>query len=264
MPDRLRARDPVQGCRSPLQKLTSAVLALPGTSRASMSAARAPIDGLWRCLCPSIDTIALSNLHSLSFIRNTAIRSQGGSERLSQPWTRRAFHTSHAARVEIRREMVDYRTLKYKRQRFESGIRSLEKQREKDQEQKEPDRLVLKYNELGFPGAEYNKEFDALSTSELHDRLRQMASEEGRYHDVADLVEYLLRQRGEKPALYHYDALIRANADAEYGSAEIVRGLLNEMKEFGIGADAGLYHGVLQVCLHSQIKNVGTNGASRP
>jgi hypothetical protein len=228
-----------------------------------MSAARAPIDGLWRCLCPSIDTIALSNLHSLSFIRNTAVRSQGGSKRLSQSWTR-AFHTSDPARVEIRREVVDYRTLDYKRKRFEYGIRPLERDKERTEEQTEPDRLALRFNRRGFPKAAYNKEYDALSTSELHDRLRQMATDEGRYEDVADLVEYLLRQRGEKPALIHYDALIRANADAEHGSAEIVRGLLNEMKELGIGADAGLYHGVLQVCLHSQIKNVGTNRASRP
>ena len=47
--------------------------------------------------------------------------------------------------------------------------------------------------------------------------------------------------------MIHYDALIRANADAENGSAEVVEGLLKEMKEEGIGTDSGLYHAVLQV-----------------
>jgi hypothetical protein len=60
-------------------------------------------------------------------------------------------------------------------------------------------------------------------------------------------VEYLITVRGEKPALIHYDSLIRANADAENGSAEVVKDLLTEMKQEGIGADSALYHGVLQV-----------------
>lgn len=76
-----------------------------------------------------------------------------------------------------------------------------------------------------------------------------MVTEEGRYHDIVRLVEYLVTTRGEKPSLLHYDALIRANSDAAYGSVEVVRGLLREMKESRILGDAGLYHGVLQVLL---------------
>jgi pentatricopeptide repeat protein len=81
----------------------------------------------------------------------------------------------------------------------------------------------------------------------LHERLRQITSEEGAYQRIANLVEYLIKDRGEKPTLIHYDALIRANADAENGSAEVVELLLKEMKEEGIGADSALYHAVLQV-----------------
>lgn len=84
----------------------------------------------------------------------------------------------------------------------------------------------------------------------LHDRLRHLKTEEGAYHEIAELVDHLIKIRGEKPALLHYDALIRANADAENGSITVVRALLKEMKEEGVGADSGLYHGVLQVCLH--------------
>jgi isocitrate lyase len=90
-------------------------------------------------------------------------------------------------------------------------------------------------------------DYDDIPIPRLHDRLRQMLTEEGRFHDIAKMVEYLVTARREKPALIHYDALIRANADAAYGSAQVVRRLLAEMKECGVGADAGLYHGVLQV-----------------
>ena len=65
---------------------------------------------------------------------------------------------------------------------------------------------------------------------------------------MIELVEYLITVRGEKLALIHYDSLIRANADAENGSAEAVRVLLKEMKEECVRPDSGLYHGVLQVC----------------
>lgn len=65
-------------------------------------------------------------------------------------------------------------------------------------------------------------------------------------------MKYLICERGEKPALIHYDALIRANADAEFGSAEVVKDLLIEMKEERIAADSGLYHGVLQVRGHAE------------
>jgi hypothetical protein len=74
-----------------------------------------------------------------------------------------------------------------------------------------------------------------------------MRTQENGYTKIVELVDYLIGNRGEKPALIHYDALIRANADAENGSVEVVRRLLREMKEMEIGADSGLYHGVLQV-----------------
>lgn len=81
----------------------------------------------------------------------------------------------------------------------------------------------------------------------LHDRLRSYRTQEGNYGRVVGLVEYLVKSRGEKPALIHYDSLIRANADAENGSAECVRALLEEMKKEEIRGDSGLYHGALQV-----------------
>ncbi|OBT66155.1 hypothetical protein VE03_05073 [Pseudogymnoascus sp. 23342-1-I1] len=85
----------------------------------------------------------------------------------------------------------------------------------------------------------------ALSIIELHDILRTVRDESGSYQKTIDLVQYLIRDRGERPNVRHFDALIRANADAERGSAEEVEGLLKEMDEQGIIGDSGLYHSVL-------------------
>jgi len=99
---------------------------------------------------------------------------------------------------------------------------------------------------VGFRPEYYDK-FDKIPTERLHDRLQRMKINKDGYHDVCQLVEYLIKVRGEKPAVLHYDALIRVNADAENGSAAVVKGLLWEMKELGVGVDSGVYHGVLQV-----------------
>jgi hypothetical protein len=88
--------------------------------------------------------------------------------------------------------------------------------------------------------------------AKLHGKLRQLCTERGAFHRIVELVELLIREKGEKPALIHYDALIRANVDAEFGSAEVVKDILVEMKQEGIAVDSGLYHGVLQVCGHRE------------
>jgi len=88
---------------------------------------------------------------------------------------------------------------------------------------------------------------DDMSIEELHDLLREVRDQEGAYDRIIDIVDYLIRVRGEKPGLRHFDALIRANADAERGSAEVVEGLLREMDKEGIIGDSGLYHGVMMV-----------------
>ncbi|CZR66735.1 uncharacterized protein PAC_16636 [Phialocephala subalpina] len=89
--------------------------------------------------------------------------------------------------------------------------------------------------------------YDGVPLIHLHDRLRKLTVMKGGYDQICELIPYLIQNRGEQPALIHYDALIRANADADFGSVEIVKHLLKEMKEMGIGADSGLYHGVLKV-----------------
>lgn len=88
---------------------------------------------------------------------------------------------------------------------------------------------------------------DTYSRPELHDRLRKLPSRPDTYHEIAEVVHYLIDVRGEEPALMHYDALVRANADAENGSVDILKGLLQEMEELDIRGDTSFYEGVLLV-----------------
>ncbi|KAL9103769.1 MAG: hypothetical protein Q9163_001228 [Psora crenata] len=67
------------------------------------------------------------------------------------------------------------------------------------------------------------------------------------YLKVQALVEHLIKVRGEKPNRRIYDALILANAHAEYGSPAEVTKLLQEMDDEGITADSATYHAVIRV-----------------
>jgi hypothetical protein len=184
---------------------------------------RIPIDGLWRCLCPSFDVIALArSSRRISTLRPATTRPQRDSKKSSCPRIRiqplynvpTTFETSPFTLV---KRPVD-------------GIQQIRRIEAADQESK----------------AEWEK-LDQVPLTHLYDYLRQLTTEDGSYQKIADLVEYLVSQRGEKPSVIHYDALIRANSDAENGSAAIVESLLDEMKAEGITPTSSLYHGVLQV-----------------
>ena len=101
------------------------------------------------------------------------------------------------------------------------------------------------------------------SIQRQHQHLRLLCTEIGAYHKITQQVEHLIRERGEQPALIHYNALVRANADAEFGSAEVVRDLLAEMKQEGIVADSELYHGALQVRINEGICQYWLTGLNR-
>lgn len=204
-----------------------------------MSATRVPIDGLWRCLCPSIDAIILSSHpRPLSFIRPRPSCLQSRSRAFPQPQCQ-ALHSTPQGQFRVRPGAADLE--------FKSSCSSIRDcSRRLIHNVREPSWGAL-FQSSPTRATPSSENLDDTPIPRLHDRLRQMLTEEGRYHDIAELVEYLVTSRGEKPSLLHYDALIRANSDAAYGSAKVVRGLLQEMKDSGILGDSGLYHGVLQV-----------------
>lgn len=187
-----------------------------------MRPSRIPIDGLWRCLCPSIDrSLATWSIRSIPPQRNTSLRPQVCHKKSPRSRTRfQPLHTSIRNRQHA--EALDYGIPPPTVRRQESGT--------------EP----------------AHKKLDPLPLGYLHDQLRGLTSEPNAYYKIAELVEYLVTFR-EKPALIHYDALVRANADPQNGSAEVVRKLLKEMKDSQIGADSRLYHGVLQVYTSLQL-----------
>lgn len=181
-----------------------------------MTTTKIPIDGLWRCLCPSIDTFIFARSNTFNQLpRKFLNRPVVKNKKIPTCLKSRSFHTTTTTSLPVLNGQYIPRSRQSR----------------------------------GKPSIPKPINLEQLSNDEIHERLRELKTEEGTYTQVAEVVEYLVKDRHEKPALIHYDALIAANADPENGSVEVVRTLLEEMKGLGIGADSGLYHTVLQVCI---------------
>lgn len=69
----------------------------------------------------------------------------------------------------------------------------------------------------------------------------------GVYEHIRNCVEILVKERGQKPNLRLYDALLLANTDPQHGSAGEVARILDEVAVEGLTPDSTTYHTVLRV-----------------
>jgi hypothetical protein len=198
-----------------------------------------PIDGLWRCLCPSIDAIALScHAPLLRPTGRSLVRTSRDSRKAPTPRIR-TFHSSSQRRWQISPTSVP--------------AQNTNKPHINDLTLPHPQDVAQHVKLSGDSGYrrdvvidERNSNFEMMPSNLLYDRLRALRGKQGAFQEILDLVEYMVLVRGEKPALIHYESLIIANSDAEHGSVEAVKVLLTEMKEEGISGNSSLYHSVLQ------------------
>ncbi|KAH8659178.1 hypothetical protein BGZ60DRAFT_382317 [Tricladium varicosporioides] len=182
---------------------------------------RIPIDGLWRCLCPSVESIAsLTSARCMRPRQNSTFRSRrvNGTFDILRS---QAFHTSRRRREETPTTEVS------------NGHTTND------------NASIIRY-ERGSP-RKNDHPLDVASTHQIHDRLWQLKTAPDSFDAIVEAVRYLIMVRGEKPAITHYDALIRANCDAKKGSVVAVKRLLEDMREANIGPNSELYHAVLQV-----------------
>lgn len=213
-----------------------------------MPVTRIPIDGLWRYLCPAIDGLAIAQAsHPLRSVRKLPTRHYFDERsRVRQLHSSSPAQFENAEVVSRKYEPVADPQMPPRSPTAQPIIRTV-------RAAPSPPVRTFVSSIPSPPGVLDEKQFaryrclDDIPVAHLHERLRQTRNGDEEYQHVAELVEHLVAERGEKPALIHYHALIRVNADANNGSAEVVERLLKEMKAEGVGADSGLYHAILQV-----------------
>lgn len=197
-----------------------------------MQSTRIAVDALWRCLCPSIDNVVLRR--NLSFLpQRTRVPDRSIPTKLCLQ-THRTLHNSSRKRSP--------------EAAASSANANINQDFLLDNEawSTRPRRTQASYT----PPALKKSTAATLAKvppGEIERWLSRLVKEPGKYHECAQCVEYLITERKIEPSAFHYDILIRANADPELGSATVVKNLLREMKEMEILPTLSVYHGALLV-----------------
>ena len=85
-----------------------------------------------------------------------------------------------------------------------------------------------------------------LDITSAYQQLRSLALK-GDYTHIRNCVTILVKERGQKPNLRLYEALLLANTDTEYGSAGQVARILSDIAAEGLTPDSATYHAALRV-----------------
>ena len=90
-----------------------------------------------------------------------------------------------------------------------------------------------------------------LDITSAYQELRRI-SLNGDYTHIRNNVNILVKERGQKPNLRLYDALLLANTDYQYGSAGEIARILDEIAVEGLTPDSATYHAALKVGEHTE------------
>ncbi|KAI4867811.1 hypothetical protein F4820DRAFT_456692 [Hypoxylon rubiginosum] len=197
-----------------------------------MPGGRIIIDDLWRCLCPSVDIASVSRLIGPS---------RSPRQRLNPPF-------GHNPRAHGRQDRREYRRV---------ATTTSADQIRPDRDEIERSRIEylkrLAKRSPWIPGAlfegidSFATKLDRIPTKTIYAALKQLPRAQGTYHSVVKLVEYLVKERKERPNAILYESLIRANVDKNHGSAEVASQLLKEIEKTGIPVTPQIYQALLEV-----------------
>ncbi|KAI1469661.1 uncharacterized protein F4812DRAFT_419872 [Daldinia caldariorum] len=201
-----------------------------------MPGERIVFDGLWRCLCPSADIFTLSSLSCRRRgSRQRSILSPGSNAHVSGRLGRRGYH------FEYDRIPVPPPTYK-----------PHDNYPEDEKVRIEYLKRVAKRTPW-VPGELFNNvenlvpQLQHIPTETIYAALKELARVQDTYWSTVKLVEYLVKERKEKPNTVLYECLIRANVDKSRGSAEVAGRLLEEMRKLRVPTTAQIYQAILEV-----------------
>ncbi|KAI0176140.1 hypothetical protein GGR52DRAFT_346970 [Hypoxylon sp. FL1284] len=197
-----------------------------------MPGERIVVDGLWRCLCPSVDIAFLSRVTGPSpGLGQRAIPQLGHKARTYQRQGRREYHRV-PIKVAIGRTRLDSDQVENSRVDY---LRRLAK--------RSPWIPGALFEGIDSPATKP----DGIPTKTIYAALKELPRANDTYHSVIKLVEYLVKERGEKPNAILYESLIRANVDKSHGSAGVAGQLLKEMESLGIPITLQICQALLEV-----------------
>ncbi|KAI0394015.1 hypothetical protein F5Y17DRAFT_277081 [Xylariaceae sp. FL0594] len=198
---------------------------------------RVVVDGLWRCLCPSVDAVFLSKPIDRLFRQIFPTR--------TGPILTNAYRAGNDYIQRPRRRQ--YSSVATPRARHVNHSRPATNPR-----QAYLNRIVKKSPWLSgalFEGSDpvKDKNLRYVPTRDIYETLKDLGDAEDTYTAIVRLVEYLVKERGEKPNAALYEALMTANVSRRMGSAKAAGQLFKEMMTLGIPTTPDNYLAVLKV-----------------
>ncbi|KAK1836608.1 hypothetical protein QBC39DRAFT_89007 [Podospora conica] len=173
-------------------------------------APRVVIDGLWRCLCPSIDAALLAK-------PSPATRSPIHANALQRP--PRWVYQTRAAHTDADTERPGPNP---KRNHSSTDVYYMSKLR-------------------------------PLPTKAIYEVLQKLRGQhvhEDQTVRIRRVVRYLIEDRGEKPNIFLYEALVVANWDSKFGSADELVRIWNEMRAANIPPSQRFLHAALKLLVN--------------
>lgn len=192
------------------------------------------LDGLWYCLCPSLNLLAPNRF---------GIPLTKGKRGLPSPALppRRCYGSGEPAGDNERRSAP----------RKTPNTDPATEQQDVSHTEKGPHKRHAR-KETGVARPPKTppalKKLSGLPTVNLEAKLQELSAKVPKIKTTMRILRILVKDRHVRPGVRHYRALILANTDAERGSPETLRGLLSEMERNGVPADSGTLHAALQVC----------------
>lgn len=186
-----------------------------------MTTTKLAIDPLWQCLCPAWTSTILPR----------AVRALAAPKRPSA----RCINTPPNARRGVTQDRLNAASRHY-----DLVYNPLQKRDRPYRYEDPPRRKTVKQRQ--------REEIDVSleSTTSLYHLLRSMAID-GKTNRCREVAETLVRDRGERPSVQMYNALILSHLGHDEGSALRVIELLDDLKEDGFEPDTGTCHAVLKV-----------------
>lgn len=204
-----------------------------------MSSSRIAIDGLWRCLCPSIDTNLLISVIQTPLRPRPTTRRRTTPARDSHPAylrTKRAFHSTrlHNDAKDTSETSSEVPVINTTTSQHHQDQRSLD--------QPDPATTLQRLLKAIPP---FDPVLDNASTRTIYDALRETRDEPGQKRRIELFVKYLLGNRLEPPTLRIFDPLIQSQAHCD-GSARELWWLFEWMEICKVQQTSRVYHGALQ------------------
>lgn len=195
-----------------------------------MSGSRPIFDGLWRCLCPSVDPVIASRL-----LQSPTL------PRSIQSTTRRAHSTCPRAQPRSGRAQ----SRNFSSTAPAAALRQ-QQQPSKSHPQTSSNDAARRLLGAASPKDLDPKALEAASTPDLFEVLDALKDRPNGFLSAAAILKYLVLERGEAPTPQMYEYLVACARDSK-SSADMLAQLFSEMKEGNVTITPRLSHLALQV-----------------